>query len=460
MKKMLMNNWPLKLLSLAAAFFIWLSVVSYTDPVSTYTISNIPIEFENADLIRERGMSVTVEDRAFAAVTVTTSRTTYAGLSADDFRAVADYKDMYQDTQVPVKVTCMTGKVKDSEINLLTRSIEVSLEPLKEVTVPIECETSGEPASGYALGTVTVTPEVVTVQAPESFAQLVRRAVVRIDVSGISETLKTTAEVEYYDGNGLLLDLASAVDTTTSLTGRVDVEAQVMAVQSVSITPTVRGVDAVASGYRYTGVEISPEKLNLFGLKADMNQISTIEVTEGLDVTGASGNVVVEVDVRSYLPEGVTVYGDNYMVTFTLKVEPLVQREFTLDTSTLQVNDIPDRMTYAIQQHKVSITVSGLKADLDQLEQNGLKASISLRGLAAGEHSVLVVPILSGNGYEQVGTSQVLVVLTDPDSSSAEETTPSESPEETTDTTETGSEAPEEPESSSEESAPWDDRGH
>ena len=137
MKKKLMNNWSLKLLSLAFAFFIWLSVVSYSNPISTYTISGIPVEFEHEELITERGLSVEVVGKQTATIAVTVNRETSARISADDFKAVADFQDMYQDTQVPVTVTCMTGKVSDSNIDLRTRSIEVKLESLTDVTVPI-----------------------------------------------------------------------------------------------------------------------------------------------------------------------------------------------------------------------------------------------------------------------------------------------------------------------------------
>lgn len=88
------------------------------------------------------------------------------------------------------------------------------------------------------------------------------------------------------------------------------------------------------------------------------------------------------VDIRRYLPEGVEIFDDNYEVTFTLKIEPLRQRTFTLETNTLIINDIPEQLTYSIQESSVSLTISGLEEDLDQLEANGLKASISLRGLA------------------------------------------------------------------------------
>lgn len=45
-----------------------------------------------------------------ATIAVTVNRETSARISADDFKAVADFQDMYQDTQVPVTVTCMTEK--------------------------------------------------------------------------------------------------------------------------------------------------------------------------------------------------------------------------------------------------------------------------------------------------------------------------------------------------------------
>ena len=89
MKKKLMNNWSLKLLSLAFAFFIWLSVVSYSNPISTYTISGIPVEFEHEELITERGLSVEVVGKQTATIAVTVNRETSARISADDFKAVA-----------------------------------------------------------------------------------------------------------------------------------------------------------------------------------------------------------------------------------------------------------------------------------------------------------------------------------------------------------------------------------
>ena len=48
MKKGLMNNWGLKILSFLLAVMLWLIVVNIDDPVTTQTFNNIPVVVTNA----------------------------------------------------------------------------------------------------------------------------------------------------------------------------------------------------------------------------------------------------------------------------------------------------------------------------------------------------------------------------------------------------------------------------
>ena len=55
MKNRLMNNWQLKLLSLAAAVLLWVVVVSINDPVRTQTFSRIQVEVVNSSASTSEG---------------------------------------------------------------------------------------------------------------------------------------------------------------------------------------------------------------------------------------------------------------------------------------------------------------------------------------------------------------------------------------------------------------------
>ena len=55
--KGLFNNWQLKLGAAAIAVLVWLMIMSFADPTSTRTISNVPITVVNDDIFAEAGKS-------------------------------------------------------------------------------------------------------------------------------------------------------------------------------------------------------------------------------------------------------------------------------------------------------------------------------------------------------------------------------------------------------------------
>ena len=148
MKKLLLNNWPLKLVSLLVAIGMWMMIIYITDPSTTKSFS-VPITLENEDIITNRGKSVNVVGDPYVSVRVTKNRSIVNALKTTDFKATADFSKMYEDTQVPVTVTCSSSKLSKSDYTQDKFSLEIELEPLSTVTVPISYELSGEPAEGF-----------------------------------------------------------------------------------------------------------------------------------------------------------------------------------------------------------------------------------------------------------------------------------------------------------------------
>ena len=185
MKEKFLKNWPLMLLALVLSFIVWFAVIQATDPQRTRSFT-LPVSFINEQIITDRGMAVTSVGSSEVTIRVTKARSIVNSLSENDFDAVADYSKMYRDTQVPVSVTSRSSEIKAADIELRTASVEVTLENLREVTRVIEYTTSGEPAAGYVVNSVTLSPDSVVVTCPESFVQYVRTARVALDVSDLS----------------------------------------------------------------------------------------------------------------------------------------------------------------------------------------------------------------------------------------------------------------------------------
>lgn len=98
MRKKLTDNLGMKLGALALAVIIWLVIQSVADPVKTVTISNVPVEVRNTEVLTKDGenYTYTVIDGGTASFKIEGKSSIVNRLSASDFSAYADLGKMSQ----------------------------------------------------------------------------------------------------------------------------------------------------------------------------------------------------------------------------------------------------------------------------------------------------------------------------------------------------------------------------
>jgi YbbR domain-containing protein len=179
----------------------------------------------------------------------------------------------------------------------------------------------------------------------------------------------------------------------------------------VAVVPDVIGVDAVADGYYFTGISVSPPFVQLDGPSDQVQAIREDGAirTAPVDVSGLSGEV--ERRVRLQLPGEVTALNAEAGVTVTVSLEPLpgtVTREVTLTSTGLGSGLAVDSITPEI----LSVLVSGPQPLLEELEDGQIVAELDLSGLAAGAHRITPRIRLPANIQERsVTPNEVEVIL-------------------------------------------------
>lgn len=424
MKKLLLNNWPLKLVSILLAVGIWMIVIYITDPSTTRTYS-VPIELVNEDIVAQRGRSVTVVGDQTVNVRVTKNRSITQSLSASNFRAVADFSKMYEDTQVPVTVTCTSTRLTDSDYTQDKFSLEVRLEDLKTVTVPIVYQLRGEPAEGFAIGDVILEPSEVTVTAPESYADIIREATVAVDVTGASEDFKTEEPLRIYDGNGVLLNPAESKDTVIDLRGSVACTVKLFLIKKVPVIAQARETDRVAEGYQFVGATVTPDTITISGTRAVMAQVSSILIND-VSAAGLTDERRVEVDLTRFLPANVTIVDESKTATVTLMAEPFIEREYSFPRERIEVINVPEDIEYRILSSSVTLRLRGLEADLSSLDVDQVGLTLDLSGYGPGNMNLAVTVTLPSDVYQQAGVCTANVRLTRMETTEAEATTGAE----------------------------------
>ena len=93
MKNLFTKNPGLKIISVLAAFFLWLVVVNVDDPIISKTYTGVPVEILNEEVLTDQGKCYEVlNDSANINVVVTAHRSVLDGMSKDYIKATADLK--------------------------------------------------------------------------------------------------------------------------------------------------------------------------------------------------------------------------------------------------------------------------------------------------------------------------------------------------------------------------------
>ena len=387
MKKKMTNNWGLKLIAMVSAVLIWMVIMNATDPVTTFTVSGIPIEFLNEDsAIIENDMVYEVTGSKTVAVEVTTRTVDKGKISKDDFRATVDLNDIYDVTgNVKINVQIVgedVALVREWEQKAMF--VHIKTENVIEKTFPIEVVQVGQIEDGYVYRQCTLSSDTVTLRAPESQIAKVNSVKALVDVSQSLDNEQLPVGLTYYDANDAELNV-NRLDIQADLE-MVDAHIVVQKTSPVSIDIVVKNKEKVAKGYRYITYRISDQSISVIGSKQSVAGLDKIQIE--MDATDASANVEKQIDLKEYLPENVTVAGGNTVVKVTLVVEPEGTLALNVPVASIELLNKNEKMTYNISGVRVPVEIFGLVSDWEDLKEADIKLSLDVKELKEGEYSL------------------------------------------------------------------------
>lgn len=406
--KLVTNNFGLKILAVFSAVVLWLLVVNIDDPTQTQSFT-ASINVENADYMTELGKYFEPQDSNMTvSFKVSAKRSVMRYLSNADFRATADMENI-QETEggmyrVPLDIVA-TRYASSVTFEGKTRYMEVNVENLMTEQFPIQATAVGTPAEGYAVGTLKVAPNILKVTGPESVVSQIDRAVATIDVTGASSDLTDSVTPVVYDAGGS--EVAS--QKLSFHIDKVTVAAEMLNVKSLLMEIEPSG--EVAEGYACTGVSINPTRIAVKGTTSALNASGSIVIpSERLNISGADADVVRSIDIREYLPEGLElVDASAHMIEVTASVEQIVSQNFDIPLENITLQNLRTGYEASIESTSVSVTLFGLRRDLDALQAGTLKGVVNLGGLDEGSHSVPLILDVDSELYRQSEATVVMV---------------------------------------------------
>ena len=207
--KTLTRNLGLKLLAFVFAVTMWMAVANLDEQPTINRRFTIAITIENEEVIEAANKYYEIEpDSANVTFTVLGKRNIVNDLSSSDFKAVADMSKLIQGEQeniVPVEITALRHS-SQLTISKRTRQLKVILEDLMRQAFVILPVAQGEPAEGYALGSMVVEPNRLWVSGPKEVVSQIDAVKAAIDVSNMSTDISDSVIPVLLDKEGEAVD--------------------------------------------------------------------------------------------------------------------------------------------------------------------------------------------------------------------------------------------------------------
>lgn len=420
MKNRIFDNWILKLASVVIAVALWIVALVINDPADSRRMTNVPVTFINTEVITENGKVFEVLDGTdtIRSITINATRSVIDDLEDKDIRVEADFSKMKLDNTVEIKFysdrhnDSITFRPSSSELKL-------SVENKIERYYSLEVELIGEPKDGYIIGSSKLDKNRISVSGAASRVKNVDRAIAVVDITDTSGDIFTYADIVLLDDNGDEIS-RDHLDVNMKTVGTT---VEILKTKTVPVIYESEGL--AAEGFVTTGeVTGGVSELTIAGKESLISVITEIKVAgEELYFEDAEEDVVVEVDLDDYLPDGI-IRADkqgNGRTNVTVQIAPVIDKEYTIETGRIRIENIPEGYSVkpVLASAEVVVTVRGSKHLIDGLTADDLTGTFDVaawmqeRGMSRlGREEVYKVdPAYElGEGLEVTATTPIEII--------------------------------------------------
>lgn len=363
MKKKLLKNLGLKLLSVAVAIIVWFVVVMTQNPKDTKTFYDIQVRLVNAELLEKEGKVYEVLDRTDQVrVTVEMPRNRMSELVREDIVAEADISKLTEINTVPISCYVMNQNLNISDVTCNRDVVRLSVEDEMRKWINVQHSLIGEVEEGFVVDSVSKSLTRIQVTGPKSVVERISSAVAEVDVTKATSDVSVNVEPQFYDAEGNLMQLRNVSKSEENI----HMEVRILATKEIPVEAGFMGVPA--EGYLLTGqMTVDPPTVMVAGTLSTLMGVNKVTIPqEELDITGCEEDYTASLNIRKFLPDSVKlIEGSSGKVNITVGVEPRVERTLTVPERSISIRSLPE----------------GLEAELERSGEESLSYRLILMGL-------------------------------------------------------------------------------
>ena len=375
------HNWGWKLASVVLSTLLWLIITNYNDPVVTVRFSNIPVTILNASSITSKGQVYEILENTdiIPIVTITASRSVAESFTRDDITATADLEEVTSRDMVPIHITLSKNNSEVKNVHGSIEDVKLAIEDSRTRTISLEVNTEGSLSDGYITGDISPSQNLVRVSGFASKIDTIDKAVANVDITGFTSDISTETDIILYDKDGNVVNDSGIKQNIST----VSVNIEILKAKLVKVRLEYTGTPA--DGYVVSkDPKIEPETVYIAGKNADISNVNEIVISGGerFDITHMTEDFSTKVDIRQFLPNGITLVNENGNIyTVLIGIDRIVEAAYEVHVSKLNITNMPEAAVYTPDTENINVSLKGLSDVMDKLTADNITMSLDLEPL-------------------------------------------------------------------------------
>ena len=384
------------LLAVSIALGLWLYVVNYIDTDYELTLDNVSVGLEGKSILTaDRGLMILSEDEYRVSITVSGSRQDVSKINTGNIQVVADLSKIEEPGEHKLTYNIiLPGDVPSGAVSYQKDPDRVTVEVARKKTkeIPVTVTYEGDVPADYIKDTAALELDhtYVEISGPEDVVDQIHHAAITVDCTGRTESIYESLRYELQDQQGEPVD-AEWITTNVS---EVKVYLPVVMVKKLPLTVTL--VDGGGATAATTKLSIDPAYISISGSETALAAVEELDLGI-IELAQITKDQELTFDIT--LPEGITNVSNLPTATVSISFPKLATREFTI--TEFEHTNLASGMKWESLTKQLTITVRGLKAEVQRLNAADIIARVDLSGV---ENTSAVEPeIIFPKSYESLG---------------------------------------------------------
>lgn len=391
------KNLLVKFLCLLISFGLWIYVSNVENPIKQYTITNIPVQIINSDILKSDNLAIAPDQTFTISLTIQGSSSNIYSINKSQFTVVTDlsnYALKAGANSIPVEITSSPDSVNIKNTGVLR--VNVNLENITEKTLAVQSElnvTTGNDI--YVKNTSFSTPNI-TISGPEDSVNKVAKLVVRGDITVNSTTTTASFPVEAVDSSG---DVVNGITLSTT-----NVNATIDADKGKSIPVKVQTTGSLKKGLTLESITANPNTIKIIGTEDNLNSTDEI-LSEPIDLSSITGNETIITNL--IVPSNIALLPNENEIEVEVKINSnsdtnSTENEGDGSGESTKTFELPVSVVGSLNGYNVSLSndtttvvLRGTEEALSNIEPSDLSCEIDISKLTADGGSV--TPTITNN---------------------------------------------------------------